>query len=339
MSSPQKYPGSPGTTAPLRRGLFKDGVWCCNCPERPAAIRRQTKKQGANFGKWFWTCAQSPHLKCSFFLWADDATMREEAAVLANSRSERDPSSLTPSRHNPGRMNNGLLTPQTERRFVNTPQRNFKSPPKTAKARMISEASDDFGWNDDDSDDNNELSKALSSSQTESFISQPNFHPESPFKNPHTSTVTSPGKRKLAEVINDNPPYDQPTPATPFSSCSSRTAMCPPSSAELCMTPTPSKYNDVLSADSKFDTSDLAKSLLDILEIHSVVLPNKAHDEVVSLLNRQELKTQGIIRGRDITRLALKKKDDEIKKLQDRVSNLEAQRELDRSIIEGIKPC
>ncbi|KAJ5520411.1 Zinc finger GRF-type [Penicillium fimorum] len=334
MSSPQKYSGSPGTTAPLRRGLFKDGIWCCNCPERPAAVRRQTKKQGTNFGKWFWTCAQSPHLKCSFFLWADDATMREQAAVLANSRSELDPSSPTPSRHNQGRMNNELLTPQTERRFINSPRRNFKSPPKTAKARMISEASADFGWNND-SDDNDELVKALSSSQTENFISQPNFHPESLFKTPRTSTLTSAGKRKLAEVANKNPPHDQSAPATPFSSRSSRTDMCPPSSAELCMTPTPSKYNDVLSADSKFDTSDLAKSLLDILEKHSVVLPNKAYDEVVSLLNRQELKTQGIIRGRDMTRLALKKKDDDIKKLQGRVSNLEAQRELDHSLVEG----
>ncbi|KAJ5154278.1 Zinc finger GRF-type [Penicillium coprophilum] len=337
MSSPQKYPGSPGTTAPLRRGLFKDGIWCCNCPERPAAARRQTKKQGANFGKWFWTCAQSPHLKCSFFLWADDATMREQAAVLANSRSELDPVSLTPSKRTLGRTNNGLLTPQTERRFINTPQRNFKSPPKTAKARMISEASDEFGW-DDDSDDNDELLKALSSSQTETFISQPNFHPESPFKTPRTSTITSPGKRKLTEVTNDNLSSDQSAPATPFSSRSSRTDMFPPLSAELCMTPTPSKYNDVLSADSKFDTSDLAKSLLDILEKHSVVLPNKAHDEVVSLLNRQDLKTQGIIRGRDMTRLALKKKDEDIKKLQNRVSSLEAQRELDRSLIEGMKP-
>jgi hypothetical protein len=290
--------------------------------------------------KIVWTCAQPPHLKCGFFLWADDATIREQEVVLANSRSEPDPLLLTPSRRTTGRMNNGLLTPQTERRFINTPQRNFKSPPKTAKARMISEASDDFGWNDD-SDDNDELVKALSSSQTESFISQPNFHPESPFKTPRTSMVTSSGKHKLAEVTNDNPSTDRSAPATPFSSRSSRssrTEVFPPSSAELCMTPTPSKYNDVLSADSKFDTSDLAKSLLGILEKHSVVLPNKAHNEVVSLLNRHDLKTQGIIRGRDMTRVALKKKDDDIKKLQDRVSDLEAQRELDRSLIEGMKP-
>ncbi|KAJ6178550.1 hypothetical protein N7519_009011 [Penicillium mononematosum] len=297
MSSPQKYPGSPVSMARLHPGLFKDGLWRCNCPDRPVAVRRETKKKGPNVGKWFWTCAQPPHLKCSFFLWADDATIREQATVLANSRSELDPISLTPQRRTPGRMNNGLLTPQTER-------------------RMISEASDNFGWNDD-SDENDELFNALSSSQTESFISQPNFNPESPFKTPPHLCGCA-GDAFFIPLLSHR--------------------YVPSSSAELCMTPTPSKYNDVLSADSKFDTSDLAKSLLDILEKHSVVLPNKAQDEVVSMLNRQELKTQGIIRGRDMTRLALKKKDGEIKKLQDRVSNLEAQRELDRSLIEGMKP-
>ncbi|KAI3133610.1 hypothetical protein CBS147326_4722 [Penicillium roqueforti] len=332
MSYPQIYQGSPRTTSRQNRGLFRDGLWCCNCADRPVAVRRETKRHGPNLGKWFWTCAQS---RCSFFLWAADAVIREQAVVLANSRSETDSFSITPSKRTPGRMDNGLITPQTERRFIDTPQRNFKSPPKTAKARMISEASDDFGWNDDSDDD--ELIKALSSSQTETFISQPNFHPDSPFKTPRTAAVTSPGKRKLGEITNDKSSYDRSAPATPFSSRSSRTEMFP-SSAELCMTPTPSKYNDVLSADSKFDTSDLAKSLLDILEKHSVVLPNRAHDEVLSLLNRQDLKTRGIIRGRDMTRLALKKKDGEIKKLQDRVSNLEAQRELDRSLIEGMKP-
>lgn len=263
--------------------------------------------------------------------------MREQATVLANSRSELDPLSLTPSRHIPGRPHNGLLTPQTERTFIDTPKRHVQSPPKTAKARMISEASDEFGWNDD-SDDDDELVKTFTSTQTESFISQPNFYPKSPTKTPRTSTVTSPGKRKLAEATDDNLFHSQSALATPFSSRSSRSEMLPPSSAELCMTPTPSKYNDVLSADSKFDTSELARSLLDMLDKHCVVLPNKAREEVISLLNIQDMKTQGIMRGRDITRVALKKKDEEIKKLQDRISNLEAQRELDRSLIEGMKP-
>ncbi|KAJ5555285.1 hypothetical protein N7535_007724 [Penicillium sp. DV-2018c] len=309
-----------------------------------AKRRRQAQTMGN--GEIVWTCAQGPsNNKCSFFLWANEATMREQATVLSNSRSEPDPLYSTPTKQT--RPNNCLMTPQTERKFMNTPQRDVNSPPKTAKALMISEASDDYGW-DDDLDESVDLAHALASSpsqtnpsqttssRTESFISQPNFHPESPSKTPRTANITSPGKRKLSDVVEDAL-HDPPELATPFSSQSSRTRMFPPSSAEVCLTPTPSKYKDVLSTDSKFNTSDLAHSLLEIMEKHNVVLPNHARDEVVTLLNRHDLKTQGIIRGRDISRLAAKKKDDGIKALQDRVADLEAQRELVRSLVDGMK--
>ncbi|KAJ5336862.1 uncharacterized protein N7506_004884 [Penicillium brevicompactum] len=321
MASPYKPYSSP-RAAPLKKGLFTNGIWCCNCPDRPPAVRRQTKKEGPNIGKWFWTCAQPMHLRCSFFLWEADATIREQAAVLANSRSELDPLTLTPTKsQNPGRSNNGLLTPQTERRFYDTPHPN------------------EFGWNDD-LDDDDDLVKTFCSTDTtdttETFMTQPNYRSESPSKTPRTAQVTSPGKRKLFQTKDDSSPEQRPSFATPVSSISSRTLTFP-SSAEVCMTPTPSKYGDVLSADSAFDTSDLAKSLMDILDKHEVVLPNKARDDVTSLLNRHDLKTQGIIRGRDMTRLALKKKDTEIANLKERVANLEAQRQLDRTLLDGFK--
>jgi hypothetical protein len=52
MASPQKgFPSSPRArmTAP---GLFKDGLWCCNCPDRPAAKQHQVKKQSPNHGRY-----------------------------------------------------------------------------------------------------------------------------------------------------------------------------------------------------------------------------------------------------------------------------------------------
>lgn len=103
------------------------------------------------------------------------------------------------------------------------------------------------------------------------------------------------------------------------------------------MTPTPSKYSDVLYADSKYDMTDLSKSLLDVLDKHSVVLPSHAQREMVALLNQHDLRTKGISKGRDMARMLLKKRDDEIVKLKERISNLEAQKELDRSLIEGMK--
>ncbi|KAJ5306445.1 hypothetical protein N7508_005460 [Penicillium antarcticum] len=338
MASPQRdHPSSPHArmSAP---GLFKDGLWCCNCPDRPLAKQFQVKKQSANQGRFFWTCDQPQHLKCKFFLWASDAEIREQATVLSNSRSEVDPLTLTPSKpRTPGRFSNGLMTPQTERHFVDNPQRSFISPPKTAKAKMISEASDEFGWNDN-SDNNEELTNVLSSSQaTEPFITQPSFHPEFPSKVARTNLFTSPGERKSSEATNMSPSRTQSALATPFSSRSSRTEQFPPSSVEICMTPTPSKYSDILYADSKYDMTDLSKSLLDVLDKHSVVLPSHAQKEMVSLLNQHDLRTKGISKGRDMSRLLLKKRDDEIVRLKERISNLEAQKELDRSLIEGMK--
>ena len=92
------------------------------------------------------------------------------------------------------------------------------------------------------------------------------------------------------------------------------------------MTPTPGKYRDVISADSKVHKSDLAKSALAILDQHDVVLPNHALNELVELLDLQELKTKGIIQGRDMTRKALKKKEEQIAKLNERIEHMAGNR-------------
>lgn len=359
MQSPSKYTApSPRTAAPLK-GLFKDGIWLCNCRERLPAANRETKKPGPNLGrrcrstgwillrKWLWTlllttsvytCQQLPGKQCGFFLWADDAQAREKVVLLSNSRSEedtRDPCPRTPSKAS-RTGGTGLLTPQTERRVIDIPPHQTMSPPKSAKARMMAEDTDEFGW--DDEGDTEELAEILGSSQaTEPIMSQPNFHRESPYKAARTPTMTSPGKRKLNEFANDTFSGTLSPMATPLSSRSTASSRFPPSSAELCMTPTPSKYRDILSTATKGEPSNLAKEAIDLLEKHEVVLPNRARDQLVDLLDRHELKTKGIRQARDMARTILKKKDEEIAALKERLSNLEAQREVDRNVINSMK--
>ncbi|CAK7205505.1 hypothetical protein SEUCBS139899_008281 [Sporothrix eucalyptigena] len=54
-------------------GLFANGQWFCDCkPRRPAALR-ETRKPGANKGRWFYTCPQERRSQCTFFLWEDYA--------------------------------------------------------------------------------------------------------------------------------------------------------------------------------------------------------------------------------------------------------------------------
>ena len=55
------------------------------------------------------------------------------------------------------------------------------------------------------------------------------------------------------------------------------------------------------------------------------------------LLNKHALKISGIAKGRDITRVALKAKDSKIAELQQKISSLEAEREMDKKIVRHFK--
>ncbi|KNG84358.1 hypothetical protein ANOM_008167 [Aspergillus nomiae NRRL 13137] len=303
MISPQKNnngAASPRTSVPLR-GLFRD-VYTCQRPQQQ---------------------------RCNFFLWATDAEAREKLAILSNSRTEPQNMPQTPtkaSRHE----GTGLLTPQTDRPLRHAPgseSRNFQTPSKSAKARMMTEDSDGFEWDDTIADE---------AATVQHKPRQPDFGQAAggsdflPRKTPRTDSFTSPSKRKLSDM--ESAPS-----LTPTSVFSPRSTACrlPPASAEISVTPTPSKYKNALSADSAADTSELSLQALRILESHNVVVPRKAQEELTELLNRYDLKTRGIIRGRDISRFAIKKKDEEIMKLNERIVVLESQRELSKSMANG----
>ncbi|KAF9892852.1 hypothetical protein FE257_000441 [Aspergillus nanangensis] len=352
MISPHKNAASPRTSVPLR-GLFVDGQWFCNCHQRLPAAKRQTKYTD-NRGRWYYTCQLDMHKRCNFFLWASDAEAREKLAVISNSSSEPFATPQAPSKQSRNNVyQTGLLTPQTERPTRTAPAAKLETPSKSAKARMMSEDADEFKWDDTvDMDDDDALGKLLSqptprhldfgrpasgtgigdgtSTATVSFASD---HPSpSPHKEARTDIFTSPGKRKLAQM--QDPPVASLTPTSIFSS-GARSNRFPPSSADISSTPTPSKYRNALSTDTG-EPSELALQAVKIWESHGAVVPRRAQEELTMLLNRQDLKTKGISRGRDISRIALKKKDEEIMRLKEVIRGLEAQRELDRNVIAGL---
>ncbi|KAI9045619.1 uncharacterized protein KD926_008035 [Aspergillus affinis] len=336
MLSPQKSPSkglSPRTSVPLR-GLFADGVWRCDCSGRPPAVKLQTKNHGMNHGKWFYKCQKPPSQQCRFFLWETDAKLREERAVLSNSRTEPT-NPQTPSKQ-AGYGRSGLLTPQTERPFRTAPAMGppgAQALPQSAKAKMMSEDTAEFEWDDTfDGSPGKSLGKPrqlfASAGSSSSTLGTQSFESESsPRKAARTDSFTSPGKRKLSDMQND-------TPQTPKSVWSqSESWRLPPPSAELCMTPTPSKYHNALSGDPRAESSDLALQVVKILESHNAVLPRRAQEEVSELLNKHDLRTKGVIRGREISWAQIKKKNEEIKQLQDRIEVLEKQRKLDQALL------
>jgi hypothetical protein len=78
---------TPGSKSRLK-GLFKDNQWFCDCEPRLPAVRFQVKKNNKNRNKWFYTCQQDRKKQCGFFLWEDDAQVREKGALLSNTGTE-----------------------------------------------------------------------------------------------------------------------------------------------------------------------------------------------------------------------------------------------------------
>jgi hypothetical protein len=115
-------------------------------------------------------------------------------------------------------------------------------------------------------------------------------------------------------------------------------------------TPTPpTRHKDALHnpADSE---STLTASALSILA--PITIPQNTMDALRSLLTKHDLKLQGTIKGRDISRLAIKAKDARIAELEAkiagvengriaelsaRVRSLEAEREVDRGVVRQLR--
>ncbi|KAL4870861.1 hypothetical protein BDV12DRAFT_165388 [Aspergillus spectabilis] len=335
---------SPRTAVPTR-GLLLDGIWRCNCPERPPALRLQTKNHGVNHGRWFYTCQKEPQHRCKFFLWASDAEAREKLVILTNSRTEssssatpRTPSSKTAS----VRQSTGLLTPTTGQRDKHTEtSRPRKTPARansTAKARMMTEDSDEFEW--DDGIESEVMGKVLDGGKEAAVLRQPDFGLPAR-KTPRTERVPSPAKRKRSfdEADEESVTMTPGLAMSPPAGSANRTTFVTENTSFL--TPTPKRYKNAVStgvAESPLASSiELAVQVSQILEGHGVAVPKAAQEELKNLFGRHEMKMKGIIRGRDISRIAIKTKDEQISRLNERIAQLEAQRELNRSVMGGSK--
>lgn len=266
------------------------------------------------------------------------------------------------------------MTPQTGHRTIKPEFGEFLYSIPTTKSDRIrgrdEGSGDDVGWDDDDID--SEVERIL---QREA--QQPVFQPETPRKTPRTSKITSPGRgQRPPSIFSSNsdevnpagsptrnvhdPPhsparmYPRLSPSTsPVHSSDSQfiavsgnkshyIPQIRPLSVELSSTSTPLQYAPSVNMSSNhrspFDTpSSIALETLAILDRHNVVVSDQVKDELIAHLDRHDLRTQGIIKGREVSRIALKKKDDQIRMLNARIEGLEAEKEMDRALITGLK--
>lgn len=379
--------GAPRSTQP--RGVFADGIWHCDCKPRLPAEHFKVKKEGKNQGRWFYTCQQTEPNRCGFFLWDEDAKIREEGAVLNNSRTEpqarrvraQDGWDAGRSRH--GRTELGQrggggmfsnMNPRGESVSTATMKGDDSStedegstpPPYSSQTRDAGRLKRTAGAADLAKDDDDECFDWPLTGQEENELAnaaEAAAPPETPRKALKTGvyatpTATTEKKRRLPWL--EEPAAALTTPETSrvpaqqqdyFATPSKPPAKAlptiteqngpktpnlpPPTPATAAKSPSPpSKHKDALSNPADSSSSLTSEALA---TLSAVKVPPEALSKLRSVLSKHDLKTQGISKGRDISRLALKARDAKLAELQAKIQSLEAEREVDKSVIRTLR--
>lgn len=303
------------------RGLFENGTWLCDCNPRVPAIHFQVKKVGPNKGRWFYTCQKQKDdpTCCKLFLWDDDAKPREERALLSNNRTE------------PGRA---VETPSKPQRHTPPPPYTPSQPTTGTKRKQSSDEDDEYGSRSNDSFQD-ALAQAARAEEAPRASKMARIDPN-----------TTPARRKLPWVEDGQtlptPRTDSRTLGAPTlgdslltpSKTSSRTGTSFSSNLfSPNVTPTPARFRDALSGDG----DGLAKEVFDLLQERRVNLDADTQAVLKQVLGKHSLRYQGVVRGRDVARLAIKAKEAKITELQHHITTLEAELEVERGLVQNLQ--
>lgn len=266
------------------------------------------------------------------FLWDDDARPREAAALLNNSRTEPTSTPAKPSspaQSSPQKMQSSPNSTST----LSHPSSTLKRPFSDAGLDDIPDADhDSFPWS--------------LSSQDEAVLLDA---PETPRKAVKIDGLTTPATsthRKLPWLDHSAQSPSTSSAKVSLSKHSVLPRLFTPSISNLAVaqhgaltpqvTPSPSRFRDS-SADASSPRSTLSVDVFAALNDSSVPLPADLTSKLREVLTRHELRIQGVVKGREITRLALKAREAKVAELQATVANLEAERNVDHARIEKLE--
>ena len=181
--------------------------------------------------------------------------------------------------------------------------------------------------------DDEECSKVAHN--TSSLLAMP--PPETPRSAIKTDILSTPGKRGIEEVDVGNPlPWPTPMSAnrerdvftTPATNGKGRNIFMP---TTLQDTPTPIRFREMSSAQD--GNSSLANQVLTALQDAKILLPGKVSDDIKTICNKQSLYTHGVMKGRNVSRSLIGKRDEKIIEMQGTIEALQAERETSRAVI------
>lgn len=312
------------------------------------------KKDGKNQGRWFYTCQQQEPKRCGFFLWDDDAKPREAAAVMSNRTSEpqqriQDPDGWDAGRGISGKgfFPNAAIKEERDDTPTPTPSPSAtlgslgSSLKRSFDSARFDQSDDDWGL-DDDCDDLLRVADSFETPQAHKVqktgvYATPATGKRSPRKLPWLERMASP------PLINSASAHLI-TPSKPPSAVHTANATTPIGYPELTRALHTAQTPDSPSPQARFkdalvNPADSASSLTAevLASLDSIHMPPDKLSTLRTILSRHDLKAQGVAKGRDISRLALKAKEAKIVELQSKIVRLEAEREVDRSVIQKIR--
>ena len=187
--------------------------------------------------------------------------------------------------------------------------------------------------------DDEELSKAADQASSQSQNSMP--PPETPRKALKTDNLSTPGKRRFDDMEHRGQ-NAWPTPVsnkkaddiftTPAAGMGGTRLFSTPGPQD---TPTPARFHDV--APTATADSTLAMEILNTLKSAQISLPSNVRDDIRDICNKQSLFTHGVIKGRDISRSLIAKRDEKIVELQSTIEAMQSERETSRTVIRHLR--
>ncbi|KJK82988.1 hypothetical protein H634G_01116 [Metarhizium anisopliae BRIP 53293] len=336
-------------------GVWQDGLWWCNCDPRKKAVLREVKKECANKGRLFWTCETHRRLSCNFFLWRDDAVVREssfapgsDADVVDNRPVPARPKTPTFTQRplesygiqaTPSSRRSGILggvnktskaadsSPTSTHRARETQALASKASPTTPSSKRKRNLNDSWDQDEDEFTDLDSDAERQLAEITDKSVQMATRRRSSDdvFATPSTN-------RRTTVIVGGLPTPSVSRTLFPASEakCSKAVSFEEPTSSGTLKTP-----SKTLSSDSSFSlvspsSSPPGASTQDVTEKVMALLSRQKIDPAV-LQSVQELllmsarKTKGVSKGRDSARAALKGKDKKISQLQEKIRDLENQ--------------
>lgn len=310
-----------------------------NChPRHKARLLEVTNETSRNKGRFFWKC-----FVCQFFLWREDARTRETglgATAAGVAHEEPVPRPKTPSYTQRPLTSYGIQVsrrpsdPETTDSDVDddadgAPAAGMHTPcpPPSTKRKRDAWEDESGGFDDMSSDEERQLAALTDASARKAAAEK---------------TLPTPAAEHTKDAIGSTTPGVARTlfPGAESSKRQKTVSFNESPASEVTFAPiTPlakrPEATDAPSSSPDATAADVSEEVTRLLRAQNI--DGSAIKDVQKLLATAALRTRGITMGRDSARTALKKKDVQIARLQERVAALENKEKMHHSQVTNIK--